>query len=219
MKLYAHHGIRDFVICLGYKGYLIKEYFANYYLHQADVVFDLPNNRMDVLESWVEPWRITLLDTGLETMTGGRLKRIARHLGDEDFCFTYGDGVADVDIRGLIDLHRHHGKLVTVTAVQPPARFGSLTTRNDMVSSFVEKPAGDGDWINGGFFVVSPKALPYIDGDHVPWEGAPLARLAADGQLACHHHRGFWQPMDTLRDRRHLEQLWSSGEAPWRVWV
>jgi glucose-1-phosphate cytidylyltransferase len=218
MKCYSHFGINDFVICLGYKGYMIKEYFANYFLHQADVAFDLPKNRMEILESSVEPWRVTLVETGLETQTGGRLKKVVKYIGDQPFCFTYGDGVADVDIKALIDFHMAQGRLATVTAVQPPARFGRLSIQDDSSArSFVEKPS-DGGWINGGFFVLSPKALQFIDGPETPWETTPMERLTSDGQLACYRHRGFWQPMDTLRDKRQLEVLWASGCAPWKVW-
>jgi len=218
MKIYAAHGIDEFVICLGYKGYLIKEYFANYYLHTCDVSFDLADGAMEVHRSATEPWRVTLIDTGEQTMTGGRLARVLPYVGDEEFCFTYGDGVGDVDITSLIAFHRAQGALATVTAVQPPGRFGALDIEGDRVRHFEEKPRGDGAWMNGGFFVLSPEVGRYLDGDHIVWEQAPMRSLAADDQLACYRHGGFWQAMDTLRDRTHLEELWSSGEAPWRVW-
>jgi glucose-1-phosphate cytidylyltransferase len=219
MKVYSHHGIRDFVICLGYKGYVIKEYFANYFLHMSDVTFDMSsNNRVEIHQNSAEPWRVTLVDTGENTLTGGRLKRVAKYVGDGDFCFTYGDGVADVDVGALTRFHRTHGKLATVTAVQPPGRYGALEMNGDAVKGFVEKPQGDGGWINGGFFVLSPKVLDYIEGDATSWENEPLVALARDGRLCAYHHRGFWQPMDTLRDRNHLEELWQSGRAPWKVW-
>jgi glucose-1-phosphate cytidylyltransferase len=218
MKIYAAHGIDDFVICLGYKGYLIKEYFANYYLHTCDVSFDLAKGDMEVHRSETEPWRVTLVDTGEQTMTGGRLKRVLTYVGDEDFCFTYGDGVADVDITALIKFHREHGRRATVTAVQPPGRFGALDLEDDVVRDFEEKPRGDGAWTNGGFFVLSPEIDGYIDGDDTVWEQEPMRTLAREGQLVSYRHGGFWQAMDTLRDRNHLEQLWSSGGAPWRRW-
>lgn len=218
MKIYSAHGIHDFIVCCGYKGYVIKEYFANYFLHTSDVTFDMANNRMDVHQINAEPWRVTLVDTGEETMTGGRLKRVARYLDDDDFCFTYGDGVADVDIIALVRFHRNHGLKATLTAVQPPGRFGALVMDGQRVTSFLEKPKGDGGLINGGFFVLSPKAIDLIDGDDTTWEREPLERLAADKQLAAFHHRGFWQPMDTLRDKNYLEELWSSGNAPWKAW-
>lgn len=218
MKLYSHHGITDFVICLGYKGYVIKEYFANYFLHMSDVTFDMTSNRMEIHQNSAEPWKVTLVDTGEKTMTGGRLKRVAKYLGDEAFCFTYGDGVADVDVGKLAQFHRRHGKLATVTAVQPPGRYGALEMEGDAVRGFMEKPQGDGGWINGGFFVLSPKVIGYIEGDATSWESDPLEALARDRQLAAYSHRGFWQPMDTLRDRNHLEELWQTGRAPWKVW-
>ena len=219
MKLYSAHGVSDFVICCGYKGYVIKEYFANYFLHMSDVTFDMRDNKMEVHQRKAEPWRVTLVDTGDETLTGGRLRRVSHYLKDEDsFCFTYGDGVADVDISGLIAFHRKHGKHATVTAVQPPGRYGALDMHGSMVKGFVEKPKGDGGWINGGFFVLSPASLGYIEGDDSSWEGEPLARLAADGELQAFEHTGFWQPMDTLRDKTHLEALWASGAAPWKQW-
>jgi len=219
MKIYSAHGVNDFVICCGYKGYLIKEYFANYFLHMSDVTFDMSNNRMEVHQKKAEPWRVTLVDTGEETMTGGRLKRVAEYLRDEEaFCFTYGDGVANVDISAQLAFHRAHGKLATVTAVQPPGRYGALVRQAEAVSGFQEKPPGDGAWINGGFFMLSPKVIDYIAGDPSSWEGVPLETLAREGQLVAFDHRGFWQPMDTLRDKNHLEQLWSSGAAPWKIW-
>jgi glucose-1-phosphate cytidylyltransferase len=218
MKIYSHYGINDFVICLGYKGYLIKEYFANYFLHMSDVTFDIANNRMEVHQASAEPWRVTLVDTGDLTMTGGRLKRIRAYLRDEDFCFTYGDGLSNVDIKALIAFHKKQDTLATVTAVQPPGRFGALDFDKGRITGFREKPQGDGDWVNGGFFVLSPKVLDYIDGDAAVWERAPLERLASAGQLSAYRHTGFFQPMDTLRDRVHLEELWNSGAAPWKIW-
>ena len=219
MKIYSAHGIHDFVICCGYKGYVIKEYFANYFLHMSDVTFDMANNRMDVHQRNAEPWRVTLVDTGDETLTGGRLKRVADYVSDEEaFCFTYGDGVANVDITALVAFHRQHGKQATVTAVQPPGRYGALNMDGEAVRGFIEKPRGDGGWINGGFFVLSPKCLDYIAGDTTSWEADPLVRLAADGEMMAFEHTGFWQPMDTLRDKNHLEELWLSGNAPWKSW-
>jgi glucose-1-phosphate cytidylyltransferase len=219
MKIYSAHGINDFVVCLGYKGYLIKEYFANYFLHMSDVTFDMAHNKMEVHQRYAEPWRITLVDTGENTLTGGRLKRVSEYVQDEEaFCFTYGDGVADVDISALSAFHRQHGKLATVTAVQPPGRYGSLDMSDGLVRGFVEKPKGDGGWINGGFFVLSPKVLDYIAGNETSWEGDPLIRLAAEGGLMAFEHQGFWQPMDTLRDKNHLEELWEGGTAPWKIW-
>jgi len=220
LKMYSAHGIHEFVVCCGYKGYVIKEYFANYFLHMSDVTFDMQKNEMLVHQRKAEPWKVTLVDTGDETLTGGRLKRVASYLENEDaFCFTYGDGVADIDITQLITFHRAHGKLATVTAVQPPGRYGSLVTDGTAVRGFIEKPRGDGGWINGGFFVLSPSCLRYIEGDHSTWEAEPLSQLAEGGQLQAFEHRGFWQPMDTLRDKTHLEQLWASGTAPWKVWT
>lgn len=219
MKIYSAHGIHDFVICCGYKGYVIKEYFANYFLHMSDVTFDMANNRMDVHQQNAEPWRVTLVDTGDETMTGGRLKRVADYIKDEEaFCFTYGDGVADVDITALVAFHRRHGKQATVTAVQPPGRYGALNMDGEAVRGFIEKPKGDGGKINGGFFVLSPKCLDYIAGDATSWEATSLARLATDGELMAFEHAGFWQPMDTLREKNHLEELWQNNKAPWKVW-
>lgn len=219
MKSYSAHGVNEFVICCGYKGYMIKEYFANYFLHMSDVTFDMQNNNMEVHEHHAEPWKVTLVDTGEDTMTGGRLKRVARYLqGEEAFCFTYGDGVADLDIAASIAFHKQHGKLATVTAVLPPGRYGALERDGDQVSGFIEKPRGDGGWINGGYFVLSPKVLDYIEGDSTSWEAAPLAEIAASNELMAFEHSGFWQPMDTLREKNLLEDLWQSGSAPWRVW-
>ncbi|SEC19925.1 glucose-1-phosphate cytidylyltransferase [Pseudomonas mohnii] len=220
MKQYSAHGIHDFVICLGYKGYAIKDFFANYFLHTSDVTFNMRENRMDVHQNYSEPWSVTLVETGEETMTGGRLLRAAPYLKDEKaFCFTYGDGVSDVDISNLIRFHEAHGKMATVTAVQPPGRYGALQRLGDQVLGFTEKPRGDGGWINGGFFVLSPKVLPFIAGDATSWEAEPLMRLAELEQLHAYEHSGFWQPMDTLRDKNHLEALWQSGEAPWKQWA
>ena len=219
MKMYSHHGIHDFVICCGYKGYIIKEYFANYFLHMSDVTFDLHANCMQVHQKRAEPWKITLVDTGDESMTGGRLGRVADHVKDEEsFCFTYGDGVGDIDISATIGFHRKHGKWATLTATYPPGRFGALDIENGKVTNFKEKPEGDGAMINGGFFVLSPKVLTHIKGDHTIWEKEPLMNLAKDGELMAYEHHGFWQPMDTLRDKHHLEDLWASGKAPWKMW-
>lgn len=219
MKMYSSHGIHDFVVCCGYKGYIIKEYFANYFLHMSDVTFDMKNNKMEVHHQNAEPWRVTLVDTGEETLTGGRLKRIESYVKDEEaFCFTYGDGVADVNISALVGFHRSHGKLATVTAVQPPGRYGALHMERDSVLGFIEKPKGDGGWINGGFFVLSPKCLAYIAGDRTPWEAEPLSLIAQEGQMMAFEHSGFWQPMDTLREKNLLEDLWQSGKAPWKSW-
>ncbi|WP_446810848.1 glucose-1-phosphate cytidylyltransferase [Methylomonas sp. 2BW1-5-20] len=217
MKIYSRYGINDFVICLGYKGYVIKEYFANYFLHMSDVTFDMEHNRMEVHEKNAEPWRVTLIDTGQDTLTGGRLRRVKDYIGDETFCFTYGDGLADVNIDTLIQFHRSQGKAATLTAIQPPGRYGALNIAGDAVLDFQEKPAGDGAWVNGGFFVLEPSVLDYIDGDLVSWEAQPLQRLAAENQLAAYHHNGFWQAMDTMRDKNHLEDLWSRN-PPWKVW-
>jgi glucose-1-phosphate cytidylyltransferase len=218
MKIYSAHGINDFVICLGYKGYVIKEYFANYFLHMSDVTFNLEKNQIEIHENNAEPWRVTLLDTGEETMTGGRLKRAQTYLTDDTFCLTYGDGVGDVDITELISFHQKQGVLATVTAVQPPGRYGVLKLEGSKVQSFEEKPHGDKSWINGGFFVLSTAVTEYISGDNVPWESEPLEKLAREGNLAAYKHPGFWQPMDTLRDKNHLEQLWATGRAPWKIW-
>lgn len=219
MKIYSAHGINDFIICLGYKGYVIKEYFANYFLHNSDVTFDMQSNRMEVHERHAEPWRVTLVDTGENTLTGGRMKRIAQYIQDEEaFCFTYGDGVSDIDIRASIDFHLAHGKQATITAVLPPGRYGALERNGQQVISFIEKPRGDGGVINGGFFVLSPSCLNLIENDQTSWEGAPLTTLAANGQLMAFEHQGFWHPMDTLRDKNFLEELWVSGCAPWKIW-
>lgn len=219
MKLYSHAGINDFIICLGYRGYVIKEYFANYFLHMSNVTFDMANNKMHVHAANAEPWRVTVLDTGESTMTGGRLKRAGEFVGDdEDFCFTYGDGVCDVDINATIAFHREQRKLVTVTAVQPPGRFGALSFSGDGLARFEEKPPGDGTWVNGGFFVASPKALDYIEGDDTIWEFNPMERLGQSRQLVAYPHRGFWHAVDTMRDKAYLEELWNSGRAPWKTW-
>jgi glucose-1-phosphate cytidylyltransferase len=219
LKIFSSHGVNDFVICCGYKGYVIKEYFANYFLHMSDVTFDMSTNSMVVHQQKAEPWRVTLVDTGEDTLTGGRLKRVADYVRDENsFCFTYGDGVSDIDISAEIDFHNQHGRLATVAAVQPPGRYGALQMDDACVKGFVEKPRGDGGRINGGFFVLSPKVLGYIDGDKTSWEERPLERLAAEGELMAYDHDGFWQPMDTLREKTQLEELWASGSAPWKVW-
>ncbi len=218
MKIYSAHGINEFIICLGYKGYMIKEYFANYFLHMSDVTFDMTNNEMEVHEHSAEPWRVTLVDTGEETMTGGRLKRVAEYLDDEDFCFTYGDGLSNVNVGQKIEFHRSRGTIATLTAVQLPGRFGSLDLAENKIVGFQEKPQGDGGWINGGFFVLSPKVVDYLAGDETIWERDPMERLAAEGNLSAFLHRGFWQPMDTLRDKNLLEELWDSGRAPWKIW-
>jgi glucose-1-phosphate cytidylyltransferase len=219
MKIYSHYGFNEFVICLGFKGYIIKEYFSNYFMHMSDVTFDMEHNTMEVHHKYVEPWRVTLVDTGQETMTGGRLKRVAPYLGDEPFMMTYGDGVANVDIAKLVAFHQSHSRLATVTSTQPSARFGALCFGEaDQVTSFQEKPAGDGNWINGGFFVLDPKIIDYISGDATLFEREPMEGLAGDGQLMAFKHHGFWQPMDTLRDKNHLEELWETGKAPWKLW-
>ncbi len=220
MKIYSHHGINDFIVCCGYKGYLVKEYFANYFLHMSDVTFDMQHNKMEVHQRHAEPWRVTLLDTGEDTMTGGRLKRAAPYLQNEDtFCMTYGDGVSDVDITKLIEFHRAHRLQATLTAIYPPSRFGALDIRPDQrVTSFKEKPKGDGGLINGGFFVLSPSVIDLIVGDQTIWEREPLETLAESNQLKAYPHEGFWQPMDTLRDKNLLEELWTTGRAPWKIW-
>ena len=219
MKIYSANGVNDFVICCGYKGYVIKEYFANYFLHMSDVTFDMAHNKMAVHQKHAEPWRVTLVDTGEDSMTGGRLKRIASYVKDEEaFCFTYGDGVADVDVAATIAFHKAHGKLATVTAVQPPGRYGALQMQGPQVTGFSEKPRGDGGLINGGYFVLSPRCLDRIAGDSSSWEHEPLTSLAADGELMAYAHTGFWQPMDTLREKNLLEELWLSGRAPWKRW-
>ena len=222
MKMYSAHGVHDFIVCLGYKGYMIKEYFANYYLHTCDVTFDIAGRSMEVHHSTAEPWRVTLVDTGDNTQTGGRLRRVLPYVGgDDDFCFTYGDGVASLDLRALIDFHRTHGLLATVTAVQPPGRFGALQIGedSDRVIGFLEKPRGDRAWINGGFFVLKPDVGRYIAGDETVWEQEPMRGLAADGQLASYRHSGFWHAVDTLRERNVMQELWESGRAPWRLWA
>jgi len=219
MKIYSSHGINDFIICCGYKGYVIKEYFANYFLHMSDVTFDLYNNQMEVHHKKAESWRVTLVDTGDDTLTGGRLKRVLGYVSNEEaFCFTYGDGIADINVSKLIAFHKQHGKLATVTAVQPPGRYGALVCNGTTVQGFREKPPGDGAWINGGFFVLNPQVIDFIDGDQSSWEGGPLEEIARIGQLESYKHLGFWQPMDTLREKNYLEELWLSGSAPWKNW-
>lgn len=219
LKMYSHHGVNDFVICCGYKGYVIKEYFANYFLHMSDVTFDMRSNRMEVHQKRAEPWTVTLVDTGDDSMTGGRLRRVAKYVQDDEaFCFTYGDGVGDIDIGATIAFHRAHGKAATLTATLPPGRFGALDIRAGQVLNFKEKPKGDGAMINGGFFVLSPQVLSHLKDDQTVWEQEPLADLAATGQLMAYEHHGFWQPMDTLRDKHLLEELWSTGRAPWKKW-
>ena len=220
MKIYSHYGYNDFVICLGYKGYMIKEYFSNYFLHMSDVTFDMKNNSMEIHQRYAEPWKVTLVDTGMDSMTGGRIKRIAPYVGNEMFMLTYGDGVADIDIRALVAFHRGHGRNATVTATQPTGRFGALNFGgNDHVLSFQEKPAGDGSWINGGFFVFEPSLFDLLTDDSSVLERAPLEKLAQENNLLAYKHHGFWQAMDTLRDKTHLEALWQSGKAPWKVWT
>lgn len=219
MKMYSQHGVNDFVICCGYKGYVIKEYFANYFLHMSDITFDMRSNRMEVHQKRAEPWNVTLVDTGDESMTGGRLRRVGGYIRNDDaFCFTYGDGVGDIDISATIEFHKSHGKAATLTGAFPPGRFGALNIQNKQVKSFKEKPKGDGAMINGGFFVLSPRVLDYLKDDSTIWEQEPLMGLAADGQLMAYEHHGFWQPMDTLRDKIMLEELWASGKAPWKTW-
>jgi glucose-1-phosphate cytidylyltransferase len=219
MKIYSAHGFNEFIICLGYKGYVIKEYFSNYFLHSSDVTFDMAANKMEIHHAKSEPWKVTLIDTGELTQTGGRIKRILPYVErDQYFCLTYGDGVGNVDISAAVKQHQASGLLATVTGVQPPGRFGALNLDGNRVEGFAEKPRGDGSWINGGFFVLSPKVAPYIDGDSMPWEHAPMEKLAKDGQLGVFRHFGFWQPMDTLRDKTQLEEMWTSGKAPWRTW-
>lgn len=220
MKIYSSHGINEFVVCCGYKGYVIKEYFANYFLHMSDVTFDMQGNKMEVHQRNAEPWRVTLVDTGDDTMTGGRLKRVAKYVENEtEFCFTYGDGVSNIDVSAQIAFHKQHGKLATVTAVQPPGRYGALKLDGKAVRGFVEKPQGDGGWINGGFFILSPKCLSLIPDDSSSWEGGPLTQLAEQGELMAYQHNGFWQPMDTLRDKNQLESLWQNNQAPWKTWA
>ena len=220
MKIYSHYGINEFIICCGYKGYVIKEYFANYFLHQSDITFDMSNNEMKIHQERAEPWKVTLIDTGDNTMTGGRIKRIKDYLdnNDDDFCLTYGDGVSNINIKELIKFHKSHGKIVTLSSVFPQARFGSLDIEKNQVKNFVEKPRGDGALINGGFFVVNKKGLDLIDGDSTVWEQEPLNNFANKGELMAYRHEGFWQPMDTLRDKNYLEELWESDKAPWKLW-
>ena len=218
MKIYSAYGINDFVICCGHKGYLIKEYFANYFLHTSDVTFDIMNNEMKVHQKFAEPWKVTLIDTGLDTMTGGRLKRIKKFVDDETFCFTYGDGVGDVNISKLIEFHKNSRTVATITAVQPPGRFGTLDIDKSKIITFKEKPAGDGNWINGGFFVLEPSVFDYLEGDSTVWERQPLEKLVDEGQLSAYKHTSFWQPLDTLRDKKYLDELWNSSKAPWKTW-
>ena len=218
MKIYSAQGFNEFVICLGYKAYMIKEYFANYFLHTSDVTFDMKNNSMEVHQNTAEPWKVTLVDTGENTMTGGRIKRIKDYVGNEDFCMTYGDGVGNVDIRALVDFHKKHGKHATVTATQLAGRFGALTIHDSQVMNFQEKPDGDGAWISGGFFVLSPKIFDYIEDDKTIWEREPAERLAQESQMNAFFHHGFWQPMDTLQHKNMLEKLWAAGDAPWKIW-
>jgi len=218
MKIYSHYGFNDFIICLGYKGYMIKEYFANYFLHSSDVSIDLARNKIEIMNSQSENWKVTLIDTGLNTMTGGRMKRIQKYIGNEMFMLTYGDGVANININELVEFHKKHGRYATVTAVQPSGRFGAMGISENVVDSFIEKPAGDGSWVNGGFFVLEPQVFDYIKGDETIWERKPLEELAKEGQLAAYKHFGFWKPMDTLRDKRELEQLWQGQKAPWKIW-
>jgi glucose-1-phosphate cytidylyltransferase len=217
MKQYSHYGVNEFIICLGYKGYVVKEYFANYFLHMSDVTFDMANNEMQVHEKHVEPWKITLIETGEDTQTGGRLKKVRDYIGNETFCFTYGDGVSDINIQKLIEFHQSHGKLATVTAIQPPGRYGALNLNSERVEQFQEKPAGDGSWINGGFFVLEPEVMDFIDGPTTAWEESPLKKLADQQALMAYRHTGFWKAMDTLRDKVSLENLWQTT-APWKVW-
>jgi len=218
MKVYSFFGVNDFIVCLGYKGFMVKEYFANYFLHMSDVTFDMANNKMEVHHAKAEPWHVTLVNTGETTMTGGRLKRVASYIGKEDFCFTYGDGVSNVNIKDLIKFHKTQGTLATVTSVQPPGRFGSLDIKHGKITAFKEKLQGDNSWINGGFFVLSPRVIDYISNDNTIWEDEPLEKLAQEGQLSAYQHKGFWQPMDTLRDKIMLNELWVTGKAPWKVW-
>mgnify|MGYP003687385043 CR=1 FL=1 len=219
MKTYAHYGVTDFIILCGYKGFMIKEYFSNYFLHMSDITFDIRSNEMDIHEQNSEPWKVTLLDTGKNTMTGGRLKRAFKYIqGEEDFCFTYGDGLSNINIGAELEFHKAHKKLATVAAVQPPGRYGMLDIEGDTVNGFLEKPVGDGGWINGGFFILSPKCIDLIDDDNTSWEDKPLSKLAANGDLVAFKHKGFWQPMDTLREKNYLESLWKSDSAPWKIW-
>jgi glucose-1-phosphate cytidylyltransferase len=217
MKIYSHYGLNEFVVCCGYKGYMIKEYFANYFLHMSDVTFDMKNNKMEIHQNSSEPWKVTLVDTGESTMTGGRIKRVKDYL-DGDFCLTYGDGVADINIPELLKFHKSHGGLATLTATQPPGRFGALSIQGTQVKSFQEKPVGDRNWINGGFFVLNKKVIDLIDGDQTIWEQGPVETLSHQNQMHAYLHHGFWRPMDTLRDKTYLEELWEKGKAPWKVW-
>jgi len=218
MKIYSAFDINDFIICCGYKGYLVKEYFANYFLHMSDVTFDIKNNKMEVHRKNAEPWKVTLVDTGLDTMTGGRLRRVKNFVENETFCFTYGDGLSDVNVSELIKFHKNQHTIATITSVQPPGRFGLLDIEGNKISKFSEKPSGDGNWINGGFFVLEPKVFDYLEDDSTVWEKEPLEKLSKDGQLSAYKHTGFWQPLDTLRDKNNLEKLWASGKAPWKIW-
>lgn len=218
MKIYSSYGINDFILCCGYKGYMIKEYFANYFLHTSDVTLDIRHNKIEVHQRHAEPWKITLVDTGLDTMTGGRLKRVKDYVGNETFCFTYGDGISDIDISKLISFHENNSLLATLTAVQPPGKYGVLNLKENKVKKFVEKPEGDGGWINGGFFVLEPKVMDYIENDSSIWERKPLEKLAKEDNLGAYKHRGFWHPLDTLRDKNYLDQLWTNGHAPWKTW-
>lgn len=218
MKTYSAHGIHEFIICAGYRSYVIKEYFANYFLHMSDVTFDMEQNTMEVHKKRTEPWKVTIVDTGEDTMTGGRLKRVKKYIGNETFCFTYGDGIGDVDITKTVELHRQANRKATLTAVQPPGRYGALGTEGDRITQFQEKPEGDGAWINGGFFVLEPSAIDYVLDDAMPWEARPLETLATENQLSVYKHKGFWRPMDTLRDKMQLEAMWDAGKAPWKVW-
>lgn len=218
MKIYSHYGINEFIICLGYKGYMIKEYFANYFLHTSDVTFDVAQNKMEVHQKYAEPWKITLVDTGDDTMTGGRLKRVKHYIGENDFCFTYGDGLSDINLTALFELHKKEKRLATVSAVKPTGRFGAIEHMDNQVIGFREKPRGDGSWINGGFFVLSPKVLDYIDGDETTWEQEPMQTLADNEQMSVYFHAGYWQPMDTLREKQILEEYWRTGTAPWKLW-
>lgn len=219
MKFYSHYGFNEFIVCLGYKGYVIKEFFSNYFLHTSDITFDLANNKMEIHQAKAEKWKVTLVDTGEGTQTGGRLKRVSSYLNGQDFCMTYGDGLSDVNIPEIVKFHEKQKTLATLTSVQPPGRFGALNMDGNRILQFVEKPQGDGGWVSGGFFVLSPKVLDYIEGDQSSWEAGPLSVLAQQGQLSAYRHAGFWRPLDTLRDKNYLEQLWSSGNAPWKKWA
>ena len=218
MKIYSTYGINDFIICCGYKGYVIKEFFANYFLHMSDVTFDMKQNKMEVHRKFAEAWKVTLVDTGLDTMTGGRLKRVKNFLGNETFCFTYGDGLSDVNIKDLVNFHRNQKTLATLTAIQPPGKFGALNIENNKISTFKEKPLGDGNWVNGGYFILEPEVFDYIEGDSTIWEREPLEKLSQEGRLSAYKHKGFWHPMDTLYDKNQLEQMWDSGKSPWKIW-